>query len=802
MDPGALAFRPRQGRGEVLDRGFLPKHTDSRSQIDCKYYQLGSCRNGQACPYRHATAKPEVKPVAIVRPSNDQVQPTEEKVTRAIGGALVHFEAGASITKVLFASDFSAVQLTGIPHDSKSADVLDLLRSRGLDTSMVRSIRVIPGESHWSARAEAEDPDFAEAVIAKFGRRLPSRSGPGIQAVLIGVETFSTSDSSALRVDCKKVHCSWHKPSRTVWLNFGNDDIAKRVSQKFTKGDYKILNQIVHVGQPTRGAGQYNPRAWTVCLTGVPSDATREDISRAIYLQGDKPRGTELGNPTYATDAETCAAQIHSLFTAVGSLEWWEFVPDSTGKRMKASARFSREEDAERAVRTLHNSALPFQKTAKLTVQLVYCARFKVSSLIYSAVERQIMANIRQWKTLHIHFTAYEQSQPPKWYRTLKIEGEDSKSIAQAKNTIADILAGVVAKDGSSTLWNSSLRGNGETFAKLMQVQRQTGVVIIRDKARSQLRLYGPLKKCDEVQTTISEILKNLLSKDVAIELDEEKFLWARLGGFKKLEAELGPDSVSLDIISTPKRIIISGTAGKHDIALSIINGKSVRNSTSNSTEQDCSICWTEAENPIRTRCGHVYCLGCFGDQCASATTQSSETTVRCAGGNGNCNVVLDLPQLQEHLSSTGFEELLRGSFTSYMRLHPDLLRYCPSPDCEYVYRANGAAKVQTCSSCLVPVCTNCHAQHEAMSCAEYQDVASGRQQANVQLKKDLGIKDCPKCKAPLEKTEGCNHMTCRCGAHICWVCMENFNTSTACYEHMNQEHGGIGLEDYQRRFG
>lgn len=709
---------------------------------------------------------------------------------------MVHFGAGATITKVLFASDFSAVQLTGLPHDSKSNDVLDLLRSRGLDTSMVRSVRVIPGESHWSARVEAEDPDFAEAVIAKLGRPLPSRSGLGIQAALVGVETFSTSDSSALRVDCKKVHCSWHKPNRTVWLNFGNGDVAKRVSQRFANGDYKILNQVVHIGKPTRGGGLYNLRAWSICLTGVPSEATREDISGAIPPPRDKPTGIGLGVPTYATDAETCAAQLHSLFTAVGPLEWWEFVPDSTGKRMKASARFSREEDAEKAVRILHNSALPFLKTAKLTVQLVYCARFKVSHVIYSAVESQITANIRQWKTQHIHFTAYEQSQPPKWYRTLKIEGEDSKSIAQAKNTIAAILAGVVAKDGSSTIWHSSLRGNGENFTKLMQVQQQTGVVIIRDKAKSQLRLYGPSKECDEVQTTISEILKSQLSKDVAIELNEERFLWARLGGFKKLEAELGPDSVSLDIISTPKRIIISGAACKYDLALSIINRKSAQTSTSNSTEQDCSICWTEAENPIRTRCGHVYCLGCFADQCVSATTHSSETNVRCAGGNGNCNMVLDLPQLQEHLSSTGFEELLRGSFASYMRLHPDLLQYCPSPDCDYVYRANGAAKVQTCSSCLVPVCTSCHAQHGTMSCAEYQDVASGRQQANIQLKKDLGIKDCPKCKASLEKTAGCNHVTCRCGAHICWVCMEIFNTPEACYDHMNRRYGDIGLVD------
>lgn len=666
---------------------------------------------------------------------------------------------------------------------------------------MVSPIRVIRGEPYASARVEAEDPRFADSVVAKFNRWAPSHQGAGVSAARIPVDTFSGSDSSALRVDCKKVYCSWHKPSRTAWLNFGNDKIAKRVSEEFQKGEYKILDQTAHPTDPERGSGARNPRAWTVCLTDVPSDATETDIIRAIRSEGDRPRGVQLGKPTYATDAETCATKIQSLFTAIGPLEWWEFTLDTTGKRMKASARFSREEDAKEAVTTFHNSPLPFQKTAKLTVQLVYTARFKVSSLIYDAVERQIRANIPRWKMQHLHFTIYDQPQPPKWYRTLKIEGENGKNVAEAKNVISGILASTVPKEGSLSLWQSSLRSNGEILRKLAQLQQQTGVIILRNKAKSQLRLFGPPNRCEEVQAAIYDMVKTTSSNDIAIELDDDQYLWACLGGYKKLAAALGTDSVSLNITSTPKRIIVAGTASQYEIALSILNNKIAQGLKPDLNGQDCPACLTEAENPIRTRCGHTYCLDCFENLCLSAPTQDSTVRIRCIGHSGRCDTIVDLPQLQEHLSSSAFEELLEKSFTSYARLHPNLLKYCPSPDCEYVYRANAPVKVQTCSSCLVPTCTSCHAQHEGLSCAEYQDVSSGRQEANERLKKEIGIKDCPKCKTPLEKTEGCNHMTCRCGAHICWVCLEIFGSSRACYEHMNREHGGIGLGHYQQMF-
>jgi len=51
--------------------------------------------------------------------------------------------------------------------------------------------------------------------------------------------------------------------------------------------------------------------------------------------------------------------------------------------------------------------------------------------------------------------------------------------------------------------------------------------------------------------------------------------------------------------------------------------------------------------------------------------------------------------------------------------------------------------------------------------------------------------KPCPKCRAPIERTEGCNHMCCRkCRHNFCWVCLDEWrchNSSTGGYFECNR---------------
>ncbi|KAI1359297.1 hypothetical protein F5Y08DRAFT_319897 [Xylaria arbuscula] len=805
MKPTAPSFRPAlQASGKDTGVSRIPHKpsSDSRGQIPCRFFLQGRCSNGATCHYLHQVEEPTARDDP--RSIHDPKLPTDSRspngtATRALSSVLVRFDSGAQVSRVTISSDYSAVHIDHLPANSSRESILELLSSQGISLPKSPHIRVVHLDSKSTANVKVEHPDFAKQVCAKLGPQIASREGNPSQPVATPVQPLLYGDANALRIDHRKIYFSWHKPSKTVWLNFGTGEIARRVDKKFKDGNYLIKNKRVTSEALPRPAGRHNSLAWTVTLTDVPASATEQDVTNAIRIYTDQPRGIQLGKPTYREDAETCYATILSLFNRIGELDFHELTPDPVGKRVKAKVKFIDAAHAQEAEAQLNNRPLPFNRNAKLTVQVVHSAKFKVSRPIYHIVRAQLQASIAGWKAKHLSYTAYEQSTPPTSHVVLKIEGTNNEDVAAAKKDIEDITAGRVAKDGSSTLWHPMLRGSGPLLAEIENIAQLRRVLLVRNKYKSQIRLYGLPNMCEEVETSIAKVLNNSTSESRDIILDERMLNKVCRGGFHQISEALVGGSVILDVVSRPKRVIINGSVNDYETALKILCGEADRMlSTKETGLRDCSICYTTGTEAIRTKCGHTYCLDCFENLCMSATKEDRPAEVKCAGNLGQCGISLDLPELQEHLSPSAFEELLKNSFASYVRCHPTLLKYCPTADCDSVYRAgadsNALPRSHHCPSCLVSVCTTCHAQHGQMTCGDYKDLSTGGYEAYQRVKKELGIKDCPKCGTAMEKTEGCNHMTCRCGAHICWVCMKTFTASDACYEHMNEEHKGIGI--------
>ncbi|KAH8904039.1 hypothetical protein BR93DRAFT_161037 [Coniochaeta sp. PMI_546] len=773
--------------GLTINSAAPTPQVDSRSRISCRFNSRGACSKGDDCPFAHDLPKQGYE--TTVEAQDDSAP---ETWCRELRGAVVSFGDGAVITKVTFPSDYSAVRISHLPSGTTTNSLINTLASLGF-VVVQDCVRILslPDDTHCTAHVRVEEAQFAKRLCSV----LADQTAGGLRAVPVHAPMPQTTNNR--RVDSKKVYCSWHKPTRTAWLNFSSEGIAAKVGARFAAGIYKVLNQQVQCDGPTRGNDLMSHLAWTIKLSDLPGWAKQSDVTRDITLSL-LPLHVEMSRASYDLDLPTANAMIESLLLQAGPLELWEGSSEGTGKRFKAKAWFLNDVDARQAVAMFNGRPLPFNKQGKLTVQLLHSARLKISAAVYDSAKQEIYAHEQAWKDQHLAYRAYP---PARGFRVLKLEGEVAKDVASAKKTLEQLLDGEVVTNDGAAVWTPTFAANGRAYQQMRQLERDLGIVIIRDKRRSQLRLLGPSLKRADARAAIIELAKVDTSSTFSIQLDAQQLSRAFRGGFREVAAALGHDKVMFDIVSSPKCIRVAGSEADFTLAQEILKGRlpAPKAGSEASSISDCAICWTEAEDPVYTPCKHVYCAGCFEDLCLAGV--QADSCVRCQGDAGNCARVLPLCELQTQLSSAALEDILEASFATYVTRHLDDLRYCPTPDCGQLYRASkpsggvGSSPLFTCPACLAAVCTACNVSHDGMSCAEHRHNATGGYEALAAAKKKLGIQDCPKCGIGIEKNFGCNHMTCRCGAHICWVCLQTFSDGGPVYEHMQRKHGGIGID-------
>ncbi|CAD6441535.1 58b70620-cdf0-46e4-89e1-1cdae8c87a01 [Sclerotinia trifoliorum] len=774
----------------------LPSTKDPRSQIPCHHYARGNCRNGSNCPYSHVAQK-ENKMDLDLEPEE---KPSHDNFTRQFSGALAQFHVGAQVSKVTLSTDFSAARIDGLPTDSTSESVSSLLSEEGIQI-IPECVRVRQQNSTASADIRVDDPTFATRLCSIF------RGRSGLRARYPKIEAFHVSaglppGTNAHQIECKKVQCSWYKPYKSAWLYFGNEDIAKRVSTKFKSKIYNVLGQTTICNSPIASEGQRNTLTWTLLLPMLPATITEKDITSAITSRQDKPLSVKLSALSYEVEGEEASAIVMSLLFQTGQIEWSQIGTEVEGNKAKGVARYYEESDARAAVATLDNTPLPFSPALSLTVQLISSAKFKVSSSIFSAVQSRIRTASQVWNEKDLKFKIYPSAGLRNQYRVLRIEGEVSKEVAIAKETLNEILDGITVMSDGKPLWTPSLTSNGSVFLRLKETQQKHGVIIVRNKRKQELKLYGSKEKCKEVESIITNIINAEPFSAYIIELEPEDYIWACNGGFRMITATLGRNIASFDIISTPKRILIEGTEHQYRTALRMIS-KRESNPVSRSiaANESCAVCWEPPESPVLTKCKHVYCSECFELSCNAASSAGKDFSINCHGNMGKCQRTFSLEELQEILSSKAFEDILEASFSTHIQRNPQEFRYCQKPNCNTIYRVTKTMHFNTCIECCTVICTYCHKQHENKTCAEYEDEISGNYEATLEKMKKMGIKECPNCKTHIEKTNGCNHIVCNCGAHLCWVCLETFTDSGLCYKHLNSEHGGIFGLDFLYRF-
>ena len=100
---------------------------------------------------------------------------------------------------------------------------------------------------------------------------------------------------------------------------------------------------------------------------------------------------------------------------------------------------------------------------------------------------------------------------------------------------------------------------------------------------------------------------------------------------------------------------------------------------------------------------------------------------------------------------------------------------HCGMPNCQGLAILAVDEVEAICGRCANHWCVRCLVKwHSNQSCEVYERWRKENDSGDAkmtELIKQVGIAQCPNCANGVEKSHGCNHMTCRCGTHFCYLC-------------------------------
>ncbi|KAL1810661.1 hypothetical protein DCAR_0622749 [Daucus carota subsp. sativus] len=199
----------------------------------------------------------------------------------------------------------------------------------------------------------------------------------------------------------------------------------------------------------------------------------------------------------------------------------------------------------------------------------------------------------------------------------------------------------------------------------------------------------------------------------------------------------------------------------------------------------NCSICFEDFVCDVRVDncvlCDHQYCNCCWNGYISNAISEGSGClSLRCP--DPDCDVVVTDELVSVIVGGDDKLRYERLCVRAYVEGN-EKVKWCPGPDCgfavEYddvVGSGEGYDVVCGCGYCF---CCNCGEDgHRPVDC---ETVAKWVEKNNAESENTTWIlvytKPCPKCRRPIEKNDGCMHMTCRkpCGYSFCWVCLDDW---------------------------
>ncbi|KAL4259106.1 RING-type E3 ubiquitin transferase [Pleurotus pulmonarius] len=705
-------------------------------------------------------------------------------------GSLVTFGAGLDVRHLITGFECCTVQIKNLPADAREAEIANVFLDQGIDAGrfQIQESRVTP--EGWRTATIVTDAESGMAIAAglegvefreeKLVFEVGSYNLPG------GMGTSDVRDTDVLTI-------SWRSPSVRFVAEFADMEETRRRVQalngKVLTG--RRVKVTVNTPPPGRVIRGFNPNSIMINnLNPAVDEESIRQFAGALCVK-------RMRQPvTQQSDQSVMEALRRHIDFVSDSLESFDEVRN--GQKTldgiaTVKARFESSEAAERVHGSLSDGAFARRMGIKESVFWVHLPvpmqyTITIPAAQYAAQKHQWDALVESIKDKSACNLVINEQRKMDVVR-MRLLGKVKDAVGALKVRVENLAAGEKIEG-----WHPSLGYSKSQFVRT--VAQDTGGFLRADHRRKVLKAYGKPDVVDTIRTMVEGELQKLASRECTFTLQRQTVGFFIRQGVPALQEMFGAEGVRFNPASG--MITVRGEDARHTLRSFIDQASAeaaIAVAASAATDQICPVCYDSATNPLVLGCAHVYCTPCMRHLLTSAE-EADKFPLMCVGEE--CQEHIPIPIVQRFLPPADFARLLEAAFTSHVTRNPQSLKYCRTPDCNQIYRAAtddraGVACTVQCPSCFSGVCAACHEDgHEGMTCenARVSKDYNGLSEAWIRQ-----MKKCPNCQAPIEKAGGCNHMSCRCGAHICWRCMGVFSADTI-YEHMNAEHGGINDEE------
>ncbi|KAI5900541.1 uncharacterized protein SCHCODRAFT_02608177 [Schizophyllum commune H4-8] len=677
-----------------------------------------------------------------------------------IAGSIVTFGAGAIIQSLVAGFDTSIVTMTGIPLDATIASLSKFLANTNIDH---RTFYIVSHDKQKRHCKILVDRRSATQLVDAIGQ--VEMGGCRLSASLV-----DAGGGDVLSVDYF-LNLWWRAPSARYVATYGSPAVAEAKARE--------LNGSMLHGR--RVSAHTYKASSDIVIDGLPASVTAKEVAHFAKTLS----AIRQHSKSHDTKAALCGIQdtLRAIFGTV-EMAMEDVSRPRESSTTKIRLRLDSLDRALQAHNAFNRKKFSWNGNSPIHAFVDEPVQFKLTIPF-----REYRAQRKQWSELE---ASHSPAQPGRhdcflelkglmWSGTsvdVTISGWQKEAVGRLKVRVENLARGETLVGG--------IPGLSDRF--LDEVELLTNALIIRDRRTRALRGIGEPEALARARSHLQDEAERLASLEITFFLKPNVAPYFLRLGIPALKEELGEGCVRLRGRSS--LVVRGGEVARRAVERHMAEAETCR-FADRATGSTCPVCYMEPVSPFRLGCGHEYCAAC-AKLLLSSATDNKTFPLLCVGDNATCGVPIPIPTIRKFLTDEGMNRLFDAAFAAHVERNPDKVKYCRTAGCEQVYAVTAEQQFAPCPSCFAGVCTACNEDaHTDRTCDEVRR-AKDEERLNNKLCTDQNYKRCPNCNILVEKTAGCNHMSCRCGTHFCWLCMQAFPSGKETYDHMSQVHGGF----------